>query len=241
MKDGPFIEARAPKYRSLRTIGEQPMTTLLAVGIVNPMGPTLNALAVEGRTDSDRALPVLRLMLNPFMQEVTKIGVARLDRVNNLVAEMQPLLFPEFGSCPTLLVPSALLSSEDAVKLYSMLLSRFDDGLSVLQSVRRFPSDPWKRVKNEVAKSDTQPASAGSRRLTEDEATELATAQLAPKNLAAELSAFLFAWRGAIQFQTDAGSPLAKTALQFDDFVEVFARLAATCELPEPESPSPPS
>lgn len=59
MTDRAVFERRAGKKVPLGSLGGEPVTALFACGIVNPMGPTLNALLVQGDPTRDVALPVL--------------------------------------------------------------------------------------------------------------------------------------------------------------------------------------
>lgn len=66
--------------------------------------------------------------------------------------------------------------------------------------------------------------------LNDTDALELAVTQLAPDNIRSELAAFLDAWESSIQLQK--GSSPARSAMPIDQFIELFSRLCATCDLP---------
>jgi hypothetical protein len=55
-----------PKQVSVRKVGRKGTLTFMATGIVNPFGPTLNVLAIDGNPEPGREAPLLRFMLNPF-------------------------------------------------------------------------------------------------------------------------------------------------------------------------------
>jgi hypothetical protein len=205
---------------------------------MNPFGPTLNALVLDGESGAERQLPVLYLMLNPFSQKVTEVGRATIADEWNLFGELPRFSHLPFGSCPTLLLPSAMLTHEDAVLLYARFLATFDDGYEVLGGVRQFPGDPWKRVKQAMdgiggtlARLMAGQEDAAGRKLTEDEAMELSADLLEPANLRSELEAFLAAWHGSIKFQGHGG--VAATAMSVDEFARYLGMLAASCNLPE--------
>jgi len=115
----------------------------------------------------------------------------------------------------------------------------FDNGYSVLKKVRQFPGDPWKRVQQDMSDfkstagnvTTKQSKDAGHRRLTQDEAMELSSNLLEPENMRSEIQAFMYAWDGSIQFQGEG--PMSKEAMSKDVFMEYFAILARTCNLPE--------
>jgi len=235
---------------SLDKIGnEEGLKTLFGWGIVNPYGPTLTVVTTDGILyKQGRTLPIVYLMLNPFQQEVQIVGEATIGEGWDTVADLYPLFDVRLGACPTLLLPSKYREAGEDVEFYAQLLSRFDDGSSVLERVRRFPGDPWHRVKEDMRASARIMASGlkegkaegqgtTERRLTAEEARELASHLLEPKNLRAELDAFMYAWQGSIKLQESQGAAfLAKEALSTDKFAKQLLRLALTCRLPEREA-----
>ena len=142
-----------------------------------------------------------------------------------------------FGNCPTLLVRSSFMPEDFARRFYGQFLRTFPDGRRVLDAVRRHPLDPWNRIQEEVAAIDSSlkaalsgDTRAPSQRLSETDAEGLATDLMAPVSVAEELRAFLAAWDGSIEFQ--GGTQRAGAAMPTGQFLEIFARLAAWCELP---------
>jgi hypothetical protein len=222
------------EYRG--SIAEEGFTTLLATGIINPFGPTLTVLAIEGDTRSGLESPVLRLVLNPFLQDFQQVGIARQGDTWSLESQLPPL-FPLYAeeSCPTLLMHSPLLGHEQAVAVFTELLATVKDGASVLEGVRRHPGDPGNRVQEQMngLSAALQASLTGQetdRRLTTEEARELAENLLNPHNLLAETKAFLYAWKGSIEFQ--GSGAMAEDALSFDNFARWFAIVATSCRLP---------
>jgi hypothetical protein len=218
---------------------QREVTTLLAGGIVNPFGPTLTALVVDGEFSPGPERPVVLLTLNPFSQSASEVGVVEVGETWIPPRHLAPFFDVGFGSCPTLLLPSALLDAEEATEVHARFLRRFSDGYTTLQKVRAFPGDPFARVQHDVdasvsvlrraRKPGTAPAEA--RALTAAESKELATALLDPASIRKELQAFFFAWKGAIEFQ-GAGS-MTSRAMSLDAFSRAFALLALSCTLPE--------
>ncbi len=239
-----------PQETSLDQIGKnEGLKTLFAWGIVNPFGPTLTAVATDGVLFvHGRTLPIIYLMLNPFRQEAGIVGEAIIGQRWDSVRDLVPLLGVRLGGCPTLLLPSAYREPEEDVEFYADFLTRFDDGSQVLERIRRFPGDPWKRVQEEVdecnqlmaAARKTGTAEAGrspGRRLSRQEARELASQLLEPANLRAELDAFMYAWHGSIELQESRGGAfLSKKALPLKEFAKQFLLLSLTCRLPETSS-----
>lgn len=230
-----FTLLSEPIPTSLTEVGEKGFTTLIAGGIVNPFGPTLNVLTVDGhfRTAVGR-LRVLLIALNPFLQSCHTVGHVEMGDVWSPPDDLEPFraCLP-FRACPTLLIPSTFMTVEVARDFYATFLATFHDAAEVLDRVRQYPGDPWRRiVRTELMfhaeRSGDLPVAR--RHLDHTEAVELARTQLAPEYVRSELVAFLDAWEGAIQFQS--GDTLAPATMPVEEFVALFAQLCATCHLP---------
>lgn len=223
---------------SLGQVGKNGLTTLIAGGIINPFGPTLTAVVIDGQVNPGSQHRVVELMLNPFSQTATEVGVAEIGESLTPIHQISKFFALPFGSCPTLLLPCALLERDEVRELYSRFLATFEDGRSVLDKVRAYPGDPWNRVQQDmdgleallksiVTGCSEEPPSG---RLTPTEAIELADNLLKPDNLKAELQAFRFAWKGSIEFQ--GGGAMGKDAMSLETFTEYLALLAISCNLP---------
>lgn len=231
-----------PEPIRLETIGDKGLVTLIASAIVNPFGPTLNVLAVDGDPQPYRELPVIRLMLNPFAQEAEQVGLARIGTSWDLPATLPPFFSSIAGSCPTILLPSAMLDHRAAQTLCARFLEAFDDGLEVLEKVRRFPGDPWNRIQQDVdglgdvlEDIERGKEKAGAdRRLAPEEADELAAKLLDEESLKQELAALFYAWKGSIDFQSGS---LATRALSLDEFARYFSLIAPSCRMPDLDEP----
>jgi hypothetical protein len=219
----------------LDSVGQEGFTTVFALGIINPMGPTMNALVANGFGSVGERHALLHLILNPFSQSCYEVGVVTFGERSPSLPDLRAFFSLPFGACPTLLMPSALYSDEFAQNFFVELLQSFDDGYQAWDKLRHFPGDPWKRVENEMAglpdfiakglkriETEKQP-----RRLTITEAREFAQLQLNPKNLGEEFKAFMFAWEGSINF-----SGLGGIAMSKERFLETFGRLVLTLRLP---------
>lgn len=227
----------SPREISTRNVGKEGMLTLLATGIVNPFGPTFNAIVVDGDPKPGRELPVLRFMLNPFVQELEQVGVARIGESWNLVSDLPPFFPSIAGSCPSILMPSQMLDDSAALELCAGFLQLFDDGFELREKVRRHPGDPFNRVQEDVEGlgdmlrqlvAGEEPTDA-KRRLTPEEARDLAATLLDQENQKQELGAFFYAWKGSIDFQSGS---MASDALSLDDFAGWFSRIAPSCRVP---------
>jgi len=230
-----FERYSQPREMDLESVGQGGFTTLFAIGIVNPMGPTMNALAADGLGPAGERQALLHIILNPFSQECYKVGSVNLGGTWSPLRDLRAFFSLPFGSCPTLLMPSALYSDECAQHVFVELLQSFDDGNETWHKLRHFPGDPWKRVKKEMERLPDFIASSlkeiqtqeQPRRLTTTEAGEFVELQLDPKNLVEEFKAFMFAWEGSINF-----SGLGRAAMSKDRFLETFGRLALTLRSP---------
>ena len=215
---------------SFHESGKKPYTTLLAAGIVNPFGPTLSVLAVDGYFPrADGRVPLIEMTLNPFAQTCTVVGTVDMGDNWTPLYDLQPFMSLPLRSCPTLLLPSVYMTPGIVETLYADMLMTFDHGARALSGVRQYPGDPWARIQSEIDDSlgtPFAPPKGGTTRLNRVEATELARTQLAPDNLRAEVLAFLDAWRGSIALQ---GAAAARTAMPFDRFLDIFALLATSC------------
>lgn len=219
----------------LDSLGQGGITTLFALGIVNPMGPTMNTVVASGFGSVGERCALLHLMLNPFSQSCYEIGVVTFAKTSPSLSDLRPFFSLPLGACPTLLMPSALYSDEFAQHVFVELLQSFDDGNHAWDKLRHFPGDPWKRVESEMAglpdlvakslkgiETEQQP-----RQLTIAEAREFAQLQLNSENLGEEFKAFMFAWEGSINF-----TGLGAIAMSKERFLETFGRLALTLRLP---------
>jgi hypothetical protein len=149
--------------------------------------------------------------------------------------DLEPFLSARpFRSCPTLLIPSVFMTRDVARSFYARFLAPFEDGADVLAKVRQFPGDPWSRTEAamEAVFQGKRAAKPHAKRakLTDADALELATTQLAPDNIHSELAAFLDAWESSIQLQDNSSA--ACSAMPIEKFVDLFSRLCSTCDLP---------
>lgn len=200
-------------------------TTYFAMGIVNPMGPTLNILASNGiGTECGKELKMYQVMLNPFNQSCHEVGTVRIGRRWTPPTDLQPFFGLEWGSCPTLLIPSAIYDPENGQNVFAELLQRFDDGRNTFAEVQKHVGDPWTRVQGEMdstfskllKKMTSRSADAAAGPLSFDEALELARLQLTPANILEEFRAFIFAWEGSLGFTQMPG-------MSKDEFVKLFS------------------
>ena len=112
----------------------------------------------------------------------------------------------------------------------------------------QYPGDPLNRVQQDVdevlslisnLKTEGMPEKM-NRRLGNQAAVQLAAMLLEPENHQKEMSAFMYAWKGSIEFQTDEVSRgLADVALSLEDFFKVFSFFEPSCDLPQGSQENP--
>jgi hypothetical protein len=233
---------RTPIERSFKDIEGLPITTLLCGGIVNPFGPTMNVCAAIGEIRADNILPIVQIMLNPFTQWINQIGRATIGRKWWSPGHMEPLLNLRFGSCPTLLLSSSLLESDQAIALHARWLGRFPDAGIIWQSIMAHPGDPWTRIQAQIAATPAFGENITTRlkdqevriSLDESEARKFSEYVLSSDHMRPEFQAFCLAWDGSIEFQRNNGnSHLALEALDLEKFKSALSPVILSCRLPQ--------
>jgi len=210
-------------------------------GLVNPFGPTLTAVVAAGELRSGAEVPLIRVMLNPFSQELQAVGELTVGHTWSPVFVIRSLFGVSFGSCPSLLLPSRHLKAEESLSVHAAFLRGFGEAREVLEKVRQYFGNPWKRVGEEVSgmndpllrkflvvteKAPTPLDEAGGR--------ELVSLLLSDRHTREEIRAFLYAWDGSIKFQREQGSPaMADAAMNMEVFSAVFGRIAESCRVPD--------
>lgn len=220
-----------PRAVQLEWLTTQHVTALFAAGIVNPAGPTMNAVVAAGTFKAGMALPVVQLMLNPVSQEVEAVGEISIAETWHPSLVFPPLFNLRYGSCPTLLLASQLLEDGIGVPIYAKFLRKFVDARRVLDDVKQYIGNPWDRVSMEMQRSiEALKKSAREPKapLSEIESMELAQLLLSEQHMKPELQAFFFAWKGSIEHFAHG---LATMSLE--EFQGVFAHITATCRLPD--------
>ena len=237
-----FVLMEQPEQAELDRVGQNPMVTFMISGIINPFGPSMTAYYCDGIPQPDCSPDLMKITLNPFAQSLEKIGRVVLGDDLDPVQAILPVFKHNDGSCPSVLLHSALFDPNAAKDICAQYLAAFADGYSVLEDMRRCPGKPWERLSgaSDLLKSlmekievETDHCPETQRSLRPGEAEELADLLLDPQLRDEELKAFLAAWDGAIAFQESAG--LAQEAMPLDPFFEIFLLLVKTCAYPSAE------
>lgn len=202
------------------------LTPFLITGIVNPFGPTLTFLASVGEGP---ARAVVQGWLNPFSHHIARIGTFFTGERWSPQQEFQKLLPYLGGSCPTIVLVSAMLDAEDRVAVVEDALSSFEDVEDVIDEVRRFFGNPTDRVSRALGAEIQAPEIS-------PEAASAAESQLLldPRHLWPELRAFFFAWNGSIH-RTRITSAMKDTAFPLERMKAIFDSKVESVWLPEEE------
>jgi hypothetical protein len=218
-----------PLETSLSDLDGAVLDVFFAYMIVNPFGPTTTFVAAAGTPEFGQALPLVKVMLNPFSQDVQQIGRFWVGDTWTPLRDFDPFLELDYGSCPTLMLISNQIEESVRKKLASKLFSNFDEDVArVYRSVEKHFGDPWTRVSEAMSGGnddyeDISPEDAGA---------QMSEAVFNDGHVKPELSAFFYAWNGSIE-QTGISDHMKQIALSsaaFKDFF--FERIAPTVWLP---------
>ena len=220
---------KEPLETSLSDLDGAVLDVFFAHLIVNPFGPTLTFVAAAGKPKIGQALPLVKVMLNPFSQEVEQIGRFWVGDTWTPLRDFDPLLKLDYGSCPTLMLISNQIEEGVRKELASKLFASFDEDVArVCRSVEKNFGDPWTRVSEAMSGGndeyeDITPEEAG---------LKMSEAIFNEGHVKPELSAFFYAWNGSIE-ETGIGDHMKKIAMSstaFKDFF--FERITPTVWLP---------
>ena len=218
-----------PLETSLSDLDGAVLDVFFAHMIVNPFGPTLTFVAAAGKPQIGQALPLVKVMLNPFSQDVQQIGRFWVGDTWTPLRDFDPFLELDYGSCPTLMLISNQIEESVRKELASKLFANFDEDVArVCRSVEKHFGDPWTRVSEAMSGGnddfeDISPEDAGLR---------LSEAVFDEKHVKPELSAFFYGWNGSIE-ETGIGDHMKQIAMSsaaFKDFF--FERIAPSVWLP---------
>jgi len=202
-----------PLGAALDSIFSRELDVFFALGVVNPLGPTLTLVAAPRQgTLSDGSVPVYRVLLNPFEQRVARVGTINPGETCLSVESLDPLLRMDLGICPTLILIDRRFTPEERSQLTGRILEKFPgDVARVCVRVRAFFGNPWDRITAEMRGEEPlerRPDLSSAIRV-------LAEMQSLASHVISEIDAFFAAWRGSI---VESGIPasMAKSALPLE-------------------------
>lgn len=215
---------------SLEDLDGAELDVFYALVIVNPFGPTFTFVASVGKSVLNASLPLVKVMLNPFIQTVEQVGRFTVGDTWTPQRDFAPLIALEYGSCPTLVLASNQIQEELRQQVIHKIFARFgDEVVGVAASVKRHLGDPWNRVSEAMAGGengeDTEDPESAAAYLSEVVKTET--------HVKPELQALFFAWAGSIE-KTGVSGRIKDSALTAGEFKEfLFERVIPTVWLPE--------
>ena len=132
-----------PLETSLSDLDGAVLDVFFAHLIVNPFGPTLTFVAAAGKPQIGQALPLVKVMLNPFSQDVQQIGRFWVGDTWTPLQDFDPFLELDYGSCPTLMLISNQIEESVRKELASKLFANFEEAVArVCRSVEKHFGDP---------------------------------------------------------------------------------------------------
>lgn len=208
----------------------QPFLLVFAAGIVNPFGPTLTAVLVRESPREEGSADIIRLMLNPFSQEMQLKGVVP-DKDSVSIPDIAKNIPTDWlGACPTLLIPGKALNTDFGALELNGLLRTLHDARETLDALERFPRNPWDRISDEmnsaVAAAVGKKSQGAQSLLGPSGSKRLIRILLDKEHFDMEVKAFFAAWKGSIEH----GSKGMAT-LELDEMIECFALLLGESSL----------
>ena len=207
-----------PITSSLEDLSGADLDVFYTLVIINPFGPTLTFVASVGKSTLNSALPLVKVMLNPFSQTVEQVGRFIVGDTWIPEQDFEPLIALDYGSCPTLVLASNQIQEESRRLVVRQIFGRFeDDVVRVAASVKRHLGDPWSRVSEAMAGGGHGDEADGP----ESAAAYLADVVTSEVHVKPELQALLYAWAGSIE-KTGISGHMKDTALSSEEFKRFF-------------------
>ena len=226
--DSIFTLYAEPIPRTLKSIDMKAFQLLMGCGTIDPADPSLTVMGLVA-TGNPCEAEILFLELSPRTQRVAEVGEAALGDLPSFGMDLEPLFAMMGSACPSLLLSPEMLPPMIVEKLYHLYFRCRNDGRRLLEGVRAFPGNPFKRVRSELGAKQKASGPLEDRRLERDEATELAASLLKPKAVDMEWKTFILAWADAAcdALEADPSAPV----MALDEFLSLYDGLQATCRL----------
>ncbi len=217
-----------PAIRALDSISMKNFQLLMGCGTIDPADPSLTVLGLVA-TGNPCEADILVMELSPRTQRVAEVGRAALGDLPSFAMDLQPLFALMGPACPSLLLSPEMLPPMIVEKLYHLYFRCRNDGRRLLEGVRAYPGNPFKRVRSELGAKQKASGPFEDRRLERDEATELASLLLKSNAVDMEWKTFILAWADAAgdALEADPSAPV----MVLDEFLSLYDDLQATCRL----------
>jgi hypothetical protein len=157
-----------PVFRALDSISMKTFQLLMGCGTIDPVNPSLFVLGF-GRTEHLYEADMLVLELSPLSVRVMEVGKAALGDLPAFEMNLEPLFALMGPACPSLLLSPTMLPPMIVEKLYHLYFRSRNDGWRLLEGVRCYPGNPFKRVRRELGARYNASGPLKDRRLERDE------------------------------------------------------------------------
>ena len=194
---------------------------VLAYGIVNPFGPTMNLLLRTKEPSGGKHKFVL-LMCHPFSPEIRYSWTCSpnekdiLDTLN----QIGQCLSKNNDSCPTLFITGPNDNFESMLEILVLIAANGRGGLKTYNRCKKYVGNAFDRITEEVSSMLAKEADTP---MGMEKAAEFVVQQLTV-GMQSELMAFKTAYEGSIGFQRQNGSPL-NAVLPYEEFQKIMDKL----------------
>ncbi len=223
-----FTMHDVPVFRALDSISMKTFQLLMGCGTIDPVNPSLFVLGLGG-TEHLYEADMLVLELSPLSVRVMEVGKAALGDLPAFEMNLEPLFALMGPACPSLLLSPTMLPPMIVEKLYHLYFRSRNDGWRLLEGVRCYPGNPFKRVRRELGARYNASGPLKDRRLERDEATELASLLLEKRTSDMEWKAFILSWGDAASNALDEDP--STLVMSLEDFLSLYDDLQETCRL----------
>ena len=246
-----------PEPIAIDSIKSNSFGLLVLTGIVNPLGPTLSGLALLSEESAGKGF-LVKFFLNPFSSAAEAIAqFTTIPPREILVAEaikrVGRLGYDDTGCFTLLCRGDRLMDTQTHRLLAAALLSRTEGVARKLPFLKRYPNNPWDRVRAEIdelgqsARPRTLRARLGfgaanptNRNPTPAELKEFMDIILHDDHRGEEEKAFFAAWDGAVTHNPAAGtSGSVMEVVAMAEFYATLMHLDETREKPGSTSDQP--
>jgi len=217
-----------PIPRTLKSIDMKAFQLLMGCGTIDPVNPSLFVLGLGG-TEHLYEADMLVLELSPLSVRVMEVGKAALGDLPAFEMNLEPLFALMGPACPSLLLSPTMLPPMIVEKLYHLYFRSRNDGWRLLEGVRCYPGNPFKRVRRELVARYNASGPLEDRRLERDEATELASLLLEKRAVDMEWKTFILSWGDAASNALDEDP--STLVMSLEDFLSLYDDLQETCRL----------
>lgn len=247
----PIILHETPRQLTVGALKGRPVEPIIVTAIVNPFGPTLNAVVIVTPHGANPKPRIVTVMLNPFSQEVGELGYVAPTPGEEITAadvEVKDVCGPPLWSCPTVVLLGSNVEESIEQKTYvSLGLLNDPNGFRrELDAVKKHFRDPWSRINEDVKRSFAKKSifdkfdsykrelstKLQSGRRWVEQAIEYKALISDENAFREEMKAFLHAWQGAIDFQEKNG--IKFEVMTCKDMLEIAIPLLSQCNLPAP-------